>query len=193
MTTPRCMLTMWRRPRTIARRGSTEGYEVEAVRQRLARRVGLLRARRRTAPGALRGYIDRVRASSIAGWAQNADAPEAPVCLDIFADGKFIGRLLANIYRDDLQAAGLGSGRHGFEFIPPAGVSSSRSTPWKCAVRSTAHLSNVREIAPGSSVLLVTGRWFARDEQAFLINFVRRAGTAVFDTARSSTPDSTID
>ena len=72
--------------------------------------------------GALRGYIDRVRSSSIAGWAQNADAPEAPVCLDIFADGKLIGRVLANIYRDDLKAAGLGTGRHAFNFMPPAGL-----------------------------------------------------------------------
>ena len=99
-----------------------EGYEIEAVRQQLARRVGLLRDADAPRTGALRGYIDRVRSGSIAGWAQNADAPEAPVCLDIFADGKFIGCLLANIYRDDLQAAGLGSGRHGFEFIPPAGL-----------------------------------------------------------------------
>ena len=99
-----------------------EGYEVEAVRQRLAQRAGLLRSADAPQLGALRGYIDRVRASSIAGWAQNADAPEAPVCLDIFADGKLIGRVLANAFRDDLKAAGLGSGRHAFTFTPPAGL-----------------------------------------------------------------------
>jgi hypothetical protein len=99
-----------------------EGYEVEAVRQRLALRAGLLRAADPPRLGALRGYIDRIRASSIAGWAQNADAPEAPVCLDIFIDGKLIGRVLANAYRDDLKRAGLGSGRHAFTFTPPAGV-----------------------------------------------------------------------
>ena len=65
---------------------------------------------------------DRVRAGSIAGWAQNTDAPEAPVGLDIFADGKLIGQVLANSYRNDLKAAGLGSGRHGFTFTPPAGL-----------------------------------------------------------------------
>ena len=98
-----------------------EGYEVEAVRQHLALRAGLLRAK---APqlGALRGHIDRIRSTSIAGWAQNAAAPEAPVCLDIFADGKLIGRVLANSYRDDLKRAGLGSGRHAFAFVPPPGV-----------------------------------------------------------------------
>jgi hypothetical protein len=57
---------------------------------------------------------DRVRAGSIAGWAQNTDAPEAPVGLDIFADGKLIGQVLANSYREDLKRAGLGTGRHAF-------------------------------------------------------------------------------
>ena len=99
-----------------------EGYEVEVVRQHLAQRAGLLRSADAPQLGALRGYIDRIRASSIAGWAQNADAPEAPVCLDIFADGKLIGRVLANSYRDDLKRAGLGSGRHAFTFTPPASL-----------------------------------------------------------------------
>ena len=99
-----------------------EGYEVEAVRQRLALRSGLVRRSDTAQLGALRGYIDRVRAGSIAGWAQNADAPEAPVCLDILADGKRIGQVLANSYREDLKAAGLGSGRHAFTFTPPASL-----------------------------------------------------------------------
>ena len=57
-----------------------------------------------------------------AGWAQNIDTPEVPVCLDILADGRLIGRVLANSYRDDLKRAGLGSGRHAFDFRPPPGV-----------------------------------------------------------------------
>jgi VCBS repeat-containing protein len=99
-----------------------EGYEVEAVRQRLALRAGLLRSADAPQLGALRGYIDRIRSSSIAGWAQSADAPEAAVCLDILADGKLIGQVLANAYREDLKAAGLGSGRHAFVFAAPAGL-----------------------------------------------------------------------
>jgi hypothetical protein len=52
----------------------------------------------------------------ITGWAQNIEHPEAPVCLDIFAGDRLIGRVLANRYRDDLADAGLGSGNHCFEF-----------------------------------------------------------------------------
>ena len=44
------------------------------------------------------------------------------MCLDIYAGGRLIGQTLANRYREDLRQAGLGSGRHGFEFSPPAGL-----------------------------------------------------------------------
>ena len=97
-----------------------EGYEVEDARQRLAARAGLTAGVPQL--GTLRGCVDRIRATSISGWAQNSNAPEAPVCLDIYADGKPIGRVLANVYRDDLRRAGYGSGRHAFTFTAPAGV-----------------------------------------------------------------------
>jgi hypothetical protein len=99
-----------------------EGYQVDDARRRIALRAGLLRVADGAWIGALRGYVDFIGVRRIGGWAQNLHAPEAPVCLDIFADGKLIGQVLANSYRDDLRRAGLGSGRHGFEFAPPADV-----------------------------------------------------------------------
>ena len=94
-----------------------EGYEVEAVRRRIALRAGLDEAAR---VGNLRGYVDRITAKCVAGWAQNVDHPEAPVCLDVLVGGVLVGQVLANRYREDLQKAGMGSGRHGFEFrLPP--------------------------------------------------------------------------
>jgi uncharacterized repeat protein (TIGR03803 family) len=97
------------------------GYEIEAVRRRLAERAGI-RFDRAPTIGALSGYIDLARPDRIAGWAQNIDHPEAPVCLDIYAGGRLIGQTLANIYRQDLQRAGIGSGYHSFEFKPQQGV-----------------------------------------------------------------------
>ena len=99
-----------------------EGYEVESARQRVALRAGLPTALDAPGTGALRGYVDLVNANCITGWAQNADHPEAPVCLDIYAGGQLIGRVLANGYREDLKAAGLGGGHHAFTFTPPAGL-----------------------------------------------------------------------
>jgi ELWxxDGT repeat protein len=97
-----------------------DGYEVERARRRIALRAGLQAKAAEPPIGALRGYIDVISPRRIAGWAQNLDHPEAPVCLDIYAGGQPIAQVLANRYRDDLEQAGLGSGRHSFEFTPPA-------------------------------------------------------------------------
>ena len=99
-----------------------EGYEVEAIRHGLAVRAGLELSEEAARVGKLRGHVDRVTPQIIEGWAQNADHPEAPVCLDIYAGGRLIGQVLANRYREDLKHAGKGSGGHSFAFTPPAGV-----------------------------------------------------------------------
>jgi hypothetical protein len=97
-----------------------DGYEIEAVRQAIDARAG--RHASRVGAPMLRGHIDEMGAGRIAGWAQNPHLPEMPVCLDILSDGQLIGQVLANRYRADLETAGLGSGRHGFEFIAPRGL-----------------------------------------------------------------------
>ncbi|MGB7102883.1 MAG: Hint domain-containing protein, partial [Xanthobacteraceae bacterium] len=97
-----------------------QGYELEMVWRRLARRAGLAPSDERTRASDLHGSLDRVTPCIIEGWAQNPDHPEAPVCLDIFAGGQLIGQVLANCYREDLKRAGIGSGHHSFTFAPPA-------------------------------------------------------------------------
>ena len=98
-----------------------DGYELEAARRRIAARAGLQTPDQQVRVGSLQGFVDFVSQGRVAGWAQSADHPEAPVCLDIYVDGELIGQTLANRYRSDLERAGLGSGRHSFEFKPPAG------------------------------------------------------------------------
>jgi hypothetical protein len=53
----------------------------------------------------LRGYVDMISRRRIAGWAQSTAHAEAPICLDIFAGSRLIGRTLANGYRGDLERA----------------------------------------------------------------------------------------
>jgi T5SS/PEP-CTERM-associated repeat protein len=107
------------------------GYEVEAVRRRIDARAGL-RPMDKAQPPALRGFVDVVGPRRIEGWAQNLEYPEAPVCLDILAGGRLIGQVSANRYREDLERAGLGGGRHGFAFTLPAGLTLE---PWAVEVR----------------------------------------------------------
>jgi glycosyltransferase involved in cell wall biosynthesis len=73
--------------------------------------------------GALRGALDAASRTRIAGWAQDAADGERPVGLVVEANGTVIGRILANRYRADLAAAGIGSGRHSFELALPIALS----------------------------------------------------------------------
>jgi len=97
------------------------GFYLHRIQTRLAARAGV--TTQPVAIGPMRGFIDECSATRLRGWAQNICAPEAPVELEILgADGSQIGRILANGYRPDLRAAGLGSGCHGFSVPLPPGL-----------------------------------------------------------------------
>jgi hypothetical protein len=112
------------------------GYEVEAARRRIELRAGICNVGE-DRPVPLRGYVDVIAPRCIAGWAQNVDHPEAPVCVDIYAGGVLIGRALANQYRQDLEFIGLG--RHGFVFTPPLDLSfTPDAIKVRCSLDGTA-------------------------------------------------------
>jgi beta-glucanase (GH16 family) len=95
-----------------------DGFMLLAIQRRIADRAGIQTVD--PIHGPLRGFIDQTGPARLTGWAQCADQPEEPVCLDILAGGQRIARLLANRYRADLRRAGLGSGCHAFELpLPP--------------------------------------------------------------------------
>ncbi len=95
-----------------------EGFVLDAIRRRLAVRAGLAIASQ-PVPGELRGFVERIEAGRLLGWAQDARFPDAPVCLDIAIDGAVLMRVVAERYRGDLHRAGVGNGQHGFEAALP--------------------------------------------------------------------------
>jgi len=77
-----------------------------------------------TAPGALRGYIERTEADGrIEGWAQDIANPELPVLLDVFMGEQRLGSVLACDFRGDLAQAGIGRGHAMFSFQAPGALS----------------------------------------------------------------------
>lgn len=94
-----------------------DGYRLEAIRHRIAERAGMMQSTPNL--GALNGQLDFAGGEDVCGWAQDALHPEAPVCLDLLVDGVLLTQTLANRYRADLKAAGLGSGYHSFEVHLP--------------------------------------------------------------------------
>jgi len=97
-----------------------EGFELEALRRRLAGRAQRLRPDGTAPEAPLHGQLEVVAHNRISGWAHNPAAPERPVSLVVLSDGAEIGRVTAHRYRRDLAEAGLGNGHHGFELILPS-------------------------------------------------------------------------
>ena len=74
------------------------------------------------------GFIDFIRERQILGWALDRDDPEQPVRVEIAIDSSVVGTVVADIEREDLASARVGTGRHGFAFaISPVFPVSRRS------------------------------------------------------------------
>ncbi len=98
------------------------GLAVHRARNRIARMAG--QAEDRIAASTAmppRGFVDRVTERVAEGWVQCPDTPEDRVLVEIVMDGIVVGQVLANRYRADLEAAGLGTGRHSFTCTAEAG------------------------------------------------------------------------
>ena len=70
----------------------------------------------------VRGAVDACTDGYVEGWAWDKKTPDLPVRVDILSDGIPIGTTVAQDYREDLSAAGIGNGKHAFWFRLPAGV-----------------------------------------------------------------------
>ena len=70
------------------------------------------------------GHLDIGQAGILHGWACNHRDPSKPVRVRIVHDGATIGEAEANIYREDLRAAGIGAGhgKYAFCFYVPSEI-----------------------------------------------------------------------
>ncbi len=60
------------------------------------------------------GYLDCVEPAMVGGWACDRLSPASPVRVRIMLGQKMLGEVMADLFRDDLSRAGIGSGAHGF-------------------------------------------------------------------------------
>ena len=68
------------------------------------------------------GALERADCNSIAGYAYDANDPNATVSVDIYADGNYIITIPANRFRSDLSNAGWENPFHGFLLITPSSL-----------------------------------------------------------------------
>lgn len=72
-----------------------------------------------TARSTFRSNVERVDRHSVSGWAFDPSEPDARIRIEVSANGRVIGRVLADRYRVDLEKAGIGDGLHGFLLVLP--------------------------------------------------------------------------
>lgn len=97
------------------------GPELRKLHRMLATRAAHLRAGGTAAPWGQRGRVEIATRTLVAGWVF-AGADAGPQALAILVNGAVVGRVIADHYRPDLEAAGIGDGRHGFRFVLPKGL-----------------------------------------------------------------------
>jgi hypothetical protein len=83
------------------------------------------------------GWLDKCEQEGLAGWALRTSDVSA-VEVELVIDGVVVDRVVANQERADLSAAHIGTGRHGFRFVPPENFFDGR-----------AHEVGVREVSTG--------------------------------------------
>ena len=65
------------------------------------------------------GFVDSVEGGFVSGWAAIEGRAE-PAVVALLIDGVACGSVIADVFRDDLLAAGIGTGHHGYRLtVPP--------------------------------------------------------------------------
>jgi GT2 family glycosyltransferase/glycosyltransferase involved in cell wall biosynthesis len=121
------------------------------------------------------GHVDVISHESISGWAWDPTMPDSSVDVDIYDGDELLARVPADIYRGDLQDAGVGKGRHGFSLPNPSGLLPFASH--KIAVRR----------APDGIDLPGSPQWLMRPAAGFdlsLAAFLEGAAGASAQSAR---------
>ncbi|HEX4507535.1 MAG TPA: Hint domain-containing protein, partial [Alphaproteobacteria bacterium] len=97
------------------------GPKLAAIHRKLAKRATHLRPDGSAAPWGQRGKVEVTTNRLVAGWAYSG-ADAGPQALAVLLNGAVVGRVVADRFRADLKAAGIGDGRHGFRFGLPKGL-----------------------------------------------------------------------
>lgn len=72
-----------------------------------------------TAASRLQALSDVPTSHTLTGWARSTTTPNAPLDLEVWADGRFLGRTTTGLYRHDASARLNSRGYEGFQFELP--------------------------------------------------------------------------
>src|SRR5262245_2800122 len=86
----------------------------------------------------IQGSLDRCDTTGIHGWVFNKIKHDDALEIEVLAEGQLIGRAIADKYRDDLLASGIGNGKHCFKVALSAELFDGNE-----------HLIEAREVSTG--------------------------------------------
>jgi hypothetical protein len=75
---------------------------------------------------AFQGTLESASCTEARGWAWDPMFPNTPTSVEVLVDGVYKQTIPANVFRQDLAAAGRGDGRHGFSWPIPAALKDGR-------------------------------------------------------------------
>jgi hypothetical protein len=111
-------------------------FDYESVMHKIAsRRV----ATSPPANGSYAGFLDSADCDGVTGWAYDPATPDAAVTVVIHDGTEPVATVAANEYRPDLQAAGVGDGRHGFSYLPGSRLRDGGDHTVSATVLGTSH------------------------------------------------------
>lgn len=90
-------------------------------------------------------HLDEINANHVRGWVRHSRLSR-PVKVSLYHEGKLVGAATAAEYREDLESAGLGHGRFGFDIIP--NVNRASLDPIKVEIFFGRELIETRDLTP---------------------------------------------
>ncbi|WP_171062783.1 hypothetical protein [Larkinella sp. C7] len=79
------------------------------------------------ANGNYEGHFDGANCDNFWGWVYDRNNPNAPITVEVVANGQVVGSFSASNFRQDLLNAGKGNGQHGFNYAPPASIKNGQN------------------------------------------------------------------
>lgn len=85
------------------------------------------------------GYFESASCSTVSGWAWDSAQPSKPIIVTLFDGSQPVASILADQYRADLVAAGIGDGRHSFSFPLPDSLRDGSAHTLSVQVQGTGY------------------------------------------------------
>ena len=92
--------------------------------------------------GNYEGNFEGADCGNLGGWVYDRNNPNAPITVEVVANGQVVGSFSAANFRQDLQNAGKGNGQHGFNYAPPESVKNGQSQSISLRVQGSSYTLN---------------------------------------------------